>query len=92
MASLLPFWIELNYEIIVTSDHGMNMDGSHGGTGAAEREVPFYVIGASFEPGYHEDVIPQLAVAPLVCRLLSLPLEDDMAETDILAFTYKIAK
>jgi predicted AlkP superfamily pyrophosphatase or phosphodiesterase len=92
LASLLPLWMELNYEIIVTSDHGMNADGSHGGTGAAEREVPFYLIGSSFEPGYHEDVIPQLAVAPLVCKLLSIPLVNGMTDMDIPAFKHKMVK
>lgn len=90
MASLLPYWIEMNYEIVVTSDHGMNADGSHGGTGIAERDVPFYLIGSSFEPGYHKDVIPQLAVAPLLCRLLSLPIAEGMAQIDFAAYKQEV--
>lgn len=88
LASLLPLWIELKYEIIVTSDHGMNEDGNHGGTGALEREVPFYAIGSSFEPGYHSEIIPQLAIAPLLCRLLSLPLAEGMSPINIPGFRH----
>ncbi|MEB3102184.1 alkaline phosphatase family protein [Ferviditalea candida] len=78
LATLLPGWMQLGYTILITSDHGMNRDGYHGGTGPDERDVPLYVIGTSFEPGIYEETIPQLAVAPLVCNLLSLPLAEGM--------------
>jgi predicted AlkP superfamily pyrophosphatase or phosphodiesterase len=78
LASVLPLWMHLDYDIIITSDHGMNKDGSHGGTGADEREVPLYLISSLFEAGYHTAVIPQLYIAPLVCQMLSLPIVSDM--------------
>jgi predicted AlkP superfamily pyrophosphatase or phosphodiesterase len=81
LASLLPQWMELGYEIVITSDHGMNKDGSHGGTGTEERDVPLYLISSSFEAGYHEELIPQLSIAPLVCQMLSLSLTQDMDDS-----------
>ncbi|MNH82959.1 Type I phosphodiesterase / nucleotide pyrophosphatase [compost metagenome] len=90
LATFVPLWMSLGYEIIVTSDHGMNTDGHHGGTGAEEREVPFYAIGSAFIPGEYPDEIPQLAVAPLLCQMLSLPLSDAMNFVQVPGFTLNI--
>ncbi|MFC0216593.1 alkaline phosphatase family protein [Paenibacillus chartarius] len=80
LANLAPGWLELGYRVIVTSDHGMNADGQHGGTGVEEREVPLYIMGtAGVKPGYYEERVPQLAVAPLACRLLGLQPSAAMA-------------
>lgn len=73
LASVIPAWLEAGYQLIVTSDHGMNDDGMHGGTGSAEREVPLFLISPFVEAGIYEQTIPQLQVAPLVCRLLAIP-------------------
>lgn len=78
LATFLPVWMQEGYTILITSDHGMNRDGYHGGTGPDERDVPLYVIGPSIQPGVYGEIIPQLALAPLVCNLLSLPTEEGM--------------
>ncbi|QRG65908.1 alkaline phosphatase family protein [Brevibacillus choshinensis] len=78
LAQMLPIWMEEGYQIIVTSDHGMNPDGNHGGTGDDERNVPMYGIGSAFAPGVYEEAVPQLAVAPLICRLLGIPASEAM--------------
>ncbi|WP_433946671.1 alkaline phosphatase family protein [Paenibacillus sp. SN-8-1] len=90
LATFLPLWMSLGYEIIVTSDHGMNTDGHHGGTGAEEREVPFYAIGSSFTPGDYPDELPQLAVAPILCQMLSVPLSDAMNFVQVPGFKLNI--
>ena len=41
----IPNWIEDNYEILITADHGMHVDKTHGGTTSEEREIPLYYIG-----------------------------------------------
>lgn len=82
LANFLPVWMEEGYQILITSDHGMNADGQHGGTGAAERDVPLYGIGSSFVPAIYETEIPQLAVAPLVCKLLGIPPSEAMISYD----------
>lgn len=78
LAGLLPTWMEQGYQILITSDHGMNRDGMHGGTGTEERHVPLYGIGSAFVPGIYEEEVHQLAVAPLVCKLLGIEPSDSM--------------
>ncbi|MFE1629526.1 alkaline phosphatase family protein [Brevibacillus reuszeri] len=78
LAQLLPVWMDEGYQIIVTSDHGMNPDGNHGGTGDDERNVPLYGIGSAFTPGVYDEAIPQLSVAPLICQLLGIPASEAM--------------
>jgi predicted AlkP superfamily pyrophosphatase or phosphodiesterase len=78
LALLLPLWMSEGYEIIITSDHGMSNEGQHGGITADEREVPFFCIGASMEPAVYTEILPQLVVAPLICKMLELPLNEGM--------------
>ncbi|RUT35870.1 alkaline phosphatase family protein [Paenibacillus zeisoli] len=90
LATFVPLWMSSGYEIIVTSDHGMNSDGHHGGTGDEERDVPFYAIGSMFSPGEYPDEIPQLVVAPLLCQMLSLPLSEAMNFVQVPGFKLNI--
>lgn len=78
LANLLPAWMEEGYQVVITSDHGMNRDGQHGGTGDDERHVPLYGIGSAFAPGIYEQEVPQLAVAPMICRLLGITPSEAM--------------
>lgn len=41
LSNYINLWLDDGYQIIVTSDHGMNNDLSHGGNLIEEREVPF---------------------------------------------------
>lgn len=72
LANILPKWINAGYQIIVTADHGMNNDGQHGGTTTADRDVPLFIISDKLSSGTYEEVIPQLQVAPLACKLLNI--------------------
>ncbi len=64
-------WMNAGYQIMVTADHGMNTDKTHGGTLAEEREVPLYVIGECFS--HDPKAIPrQLELCGTVCALLGL--------------------
>nr|WP_276598029.1 alkaline phosphatase family protein [Roseateles koreensis] len=40
LAQLVPRWHQAGYDVLLTSDHGMNADRMHGGALACEREVP----------------------------------------------------
>jgi hypothetical protein len=40
LARLLPRWHAAGYDLLLTSDHGMNADRMHGGALAVERDVP----------------------------------------------------
>ncbi|HEH9413746.1 alkaline phosphatase family protein [Aeromonas salmonicida] len=48
LADLLPQWLGEGYQVLVTSDHGMNNDLSHGGTLPEERTVPLWLFGDAF--------------------------------------------
>jgi predicted AlkP superfamily pyrophosphatase or phosphodiesterase len=64
-------WMNAGYQILVTADHGMNADKSHGGTLAEERDVPLYVIGECFS--HDAEAVPrQLELCGTVCELLGL--------------------
>jgi predicted AlkP superfamily pyrophosphatase or phosphodiesterase len=71
LAQFLPLWMP-EYQIVITADHGMNADGQHGGTSAAEREVPLFCISPRFQPGVYDRTLPQLMIAPMICQLLNL--------------------
>jgi predicted AlkP superfamily pyrophosphatase or phosphodiesterase len=72
LAGVLPSWMELGYQIIVTADHGMNNDGDHGGTTTADRDVPLFIISNRISPVIVDEEIPQLQIAPLACELLNI--------------------
>ncbi|WP_433744066.1 alkaline phosphatase family protein [Falsibacillus pallidus] len=78
LATILPDWLDEEYQIVITADHGMNSDGQHGGTTPADREVPLFIMSSKLEPGIYEEEIPQLQIAPMVCRLLNIDPSDAM--------------
>jgi predicted AlkP superfamily pyrophosphatase or phosphodiesterase len=81
LADLIPKWLELGYTVLVTADHGINNDRLHGGTLPGVRHVPLYVIPADGNgKGDTGRQVPQLAVAPTLCRLLGIPAPKTMKE------------
>jgi predicted AlkP superfamily pyrophosphatase or phosphodiesterase len=64
----LPRWMGEDTCIIVTSDHGMDTEGSHHDATPLARRVPFWMLGSSLP-------LPtsQREVAPLMAQLLGLP-------------------
>lgn len=85
LATLVPSWISQGYQVIVTSDHGMNAMGQHGGTDMAERNVPLYVFGEL--PIHllmlkHDQYLSQLNIAPLLCHYLGINASEAMIKLD----------
>jgi bisphosphoglycerate-independent phosphoglycerate mutase (AlkP superfamily) len=79
LADRIPAWLGAGYHVLVTADHGINNDRLHGGTRPEVRHVPLYLIppdGAG--RGDTRRQVPQLAMAPTVCRLLKLPIPRTM--------------
>lgn len=78
----LPAWMRMGYNIVVTADHGMDGYGIHGGTTEIERNVPLYLFAAGARAGdfSHGTPVSQLAVAPLLCRLLGVEKSKDMTD------------
>lgn len=82
LAEFIPLWTKEGYHIVITADHGMNTDGSHGGTGSDERDVPLFIISEQVKSGNYDLVIPQLAMAPFICTLLGISPSEAMIEYD----------
>ena len=79
LAPYLTEWMERDYDILVTADHGMNADGQHGGTTAEVREVPLYIIKpAEIGLGDTGETVSQLQIAPTICKLLELEIPNTM--------------
>jgi predicted AlkP superfamily pyrophosphatase or phosphodiesterase len=79
LATYLDEWIERGYTILVSSDHGMNSDGQHGGTTPDVRELPLYFIRPG-QPGKGDtgELVSQLQIAPTICRLLEIEIPKTM--------------
>lgn len=73
LANSIPLWHRAGYTVIVTGDHGINNDRSHGGTTDDVRLVPLYLAPADGRgAGDTRRRVSQLHVAPTVCQLLGL--------------------
>lgn len=83
LSHYLPRWREAGYTLLVTADHGMNPDGQHGGTLPDVRQVPLFCLGPSFFPGIYPEDLSQLAIAPLLCDLLQVPLAEAMQRISV---------
>lgn len=64
--------------MLVTADHGMNDDRSHGGILPEERQVPLYVFGDSFS--LQPDAAPQQTeLCGTVCQLLGVTCDKSVS-------------
>ncbi len=79
LSPLIVEWREKGYDILVTGDHGISADHSHGGTTPDVRMVPlFHIMPDRQGSGNTGQVISQLQIAPTVCRLLGLAIPATM--------------
>lgn len=78
LSHYVPRWREAGYTLLITADHGMNADGQHGGTLPDVRQVPLFCLGDGLASGLYLEGLSQLAIAPLICQLLDLPLSPAM--------------
>ncbi|OUR69216.1 nucleotide pyrophosphatase [Marinomonas sp. 42_23_T18] len=83
LSHLLPQWLKEGYQIMITADHGMNNDHSHGGTLPEEIEVPLMVLGQGFsqQAGL---AIKQTQICGLACQLLGIEGHDKHFAHDFL--------
>ncbi|MBL4797289.1 MAG: alkaline phosphatase family protein [Oleispira sp.] len=71
LSRYIPAWIEEGYQVIITADHGMNGDKSHGGTLAEERDIPLFVIGDQFS--HQQDcALKQTEICGSICEILDI--------------------
>lgn len=68
----LPGWLAAGYQVMITADHGMNDDRSHGGTLPEETEVPLFVFGEAFSL---QPVLQprQTELCGTLCNVLGVP-------------------
>jgi predicted AlkP superfamily pyrophosphatase or phosphodiesterase len=79
LANLIPEWHARGYSVLVTADHGMSADRSHGGTTPDVRMVPLYLLPpAGGGKGNTGETVSQLQIAPTVLALLGLPIPETM--------------
>jgi predicted AlkP superfamily pyrophosphatase or phosphodiesterase len=52
LARAIPVWHAAGYDVLLTSDHGMNRDRMHGGNEPSERTVPFVWMPHEGRPSY----------------------------------------
>ena len=71
LARHMPAWLGDGCAVIVTSDHGMGDDGSHGGPGPDETLVPFWLFGAGRSP--EGIALRQTEIAGTACALMGVP-------------------
>ena len=69
----MPVWLAAGCAVVVTSDHGMGDDGMHGGPGATETVVPFWLFGAGQAPA--TAALQQTEIAGTVCALMGVPTD-----------------
>ncbi len=83
LSRAIPRLQALDYEILVTADHGMNADGHHGGSEASVRDVPFYYFGGANGPE-PADILDQRAVAPTILSRLGVAIPETMRTESVL--------
>lgn len=71
LSHYIPLWQEQGYEIIVTSDHGMDEKGNHGGDSKLERQVPLWILGEMGKK-YSENKITQKEIKKVCCEILEI--------------------
>ena len=79
LADLLPRWRNLGYTVLVTADHGITSDRTHGGSDPGSRRVPLYWVAPEGSGRGAVKAMPhQLQIAPTLCRILGIPVPPTM--------------
>lgn len=71
ISEFIPEWLEENYSIIVTSDHGMSYDGNHSGMAEEENIVPLWIINDECKIDI-ENPIKQIEIMQMIKKILNL--------------------
>ncbi|MEC0183189.1 alkaline phosphatase family protein [Paenibacillus peoriae] len=80
LAEMMPEWLQKDYWIIVTADHGMNDEGQHGGTTTNERFVPLYINSSMIHETCGDQVLAQLGIAGLMCHCMGVTPSSSMKQ------------
>ena len=84
LAPFIAEWMELDYNILVTGDHGINKDGIHGGPASEQRDVPLYLIKPGKKGlGNTGKTVSHLQIAPTILKLIDVPIPETMKQVPI---------
>ncbi len=72
LSEYIPDWLKEGYDIIVTSDHGMNTDKYHGSCLEDERKVPFWYLRSDIKGEFPAIPAKQTEIFDLICKQLKL--------------------
>lgn len=79
LSEYLHQWLAAGYQVMVTADHGMNDDRTHGGVLPEEREVPLFVFGDAFS--LDDQVRPhQVELCGSLCEILGVAHDKPVCE------------
>ena len=84
LAPFIPRWRDMGYEVIVTSDHGQDGRGHHGGADDDQRDGALYYFGDADGPSA-DAVIDQLQLAPTILSRLGVPVPASMTAPPFLS-------
>lgn len=70
ISSYLKKWLDDGYNVIITSDHGMNNDFSHGGNLDIETDVAFFVFGDKFS--FDDCEVKQTEICGNICEIMGI--------------------
>lgn len=70
LSHYLPTWLKEGYNVLITSDHGMNVAKSHGGLSPCETLVPLFLFGAVFS--HAKAAVKQDEICGTICEILKI--------------------
>lgn len=68
LSDYLANWLQQGYQVMITSDHGMNNDGNHCSDSETETCVPCYVFGEAFS--LSDTALLQTEICGTLCQIL----------------------
>lgn len=84
LAGLIPEWREMGYTVVVTADHGITPDRTHGGKEPGNRRVPLYLLRADGKGrGVVRTLGYQLQIVPTLCQILGIAIPATMKQAPI---------
>lgn len=82
LSRFIPRMLQFGYEVLITSDHGINEDGHHAGNQPGLREIPFYYFGSRSGPD-SDNILDQRAIAPSILALMGVAAPASMTTASL---------
>lgn len=84
LAPWIKKWQEMGYDVIVTSDHGQDNRGHHGGSNSMQQEFALYYFGDAIFSGLKDGSLNQLQLAPTILSLMGTKIPVTMMDCPFL--------